>query len=47
MRLPYYRTAHLTVATAGLSPQEVVTHILEALERRCTPSAATEGVPTR
>jgi shikimate kinase len=45
-RLPYYHGAHLTIATAGLSPQAVVTRILEDLGRRCTMEAA-EGVPTR
>lgn len=46
-RLPYYREAHLTITTAELSPQAVVTRILEVLEKRCTPPAATESVPTR
>jgi len=46
-RLPYYRNAHLTIATAGLSPQAVVTRILEAIEKRCTTVAATQGVPIR
>jgi shikimate kinase len=46
-RLPYYRAAHLTVPTAGLSPQTVVARILEALEQRCTSETATEGVPIR
>jgi shikimate kinase len=46
-RLPYYRTAHLTVTTAGLAPQEVAARILEALNQRCTPASAAEGVPTR
>ena len=41
-RLPYYRTAHLTVATAGLSPQAVAARILEALDTRLA-----EGVPIR
>lgn len=46
-RLPYYRSAHLTVTTAGLSPQAVVTRILESLAPRCSTGAAAEGVPTR
>jgi shikimate kinase len=46
-RLPYYRAAHLTVTTAGLSPQAVVTCILEALDQRCVTEAAAEGIPTR
>ena len=46
-RLPYYRDAHLTITTAGLSPQAVVIRIVEALDRRCTVESATEGVPTR
>ena len=28
-RLPYYRTAHVTVATTGLAPQEVADRVLE------------------
>ena len=31
-RLPHYRGAHLTVSTSGLTPQDVVDEILEALE---------------
>jgi shikimate kinase len=46
-RLPYYRAAHLTVTTAGLSPQEVVTQILEVLDQRCTTGSAAEGIPAR
>lgn len=46
-RLPYYRNAHLTITTAGLSPQAVVSRILEAIEKRCTTGAPTEGVPIR
>jgi shikimate kinase len=46
-RLPYYRDAHLTIATAGLSPQTVVTRILDALEPRCAIDATTEGAPIR
>jgi shikimate kinase len=46
-RLPYYRRAHLTIATAELSSQAVVTRILEALEERCTIDAPRQGVPTR
>lgn len=45
-RLPYYRTAHLTVATAGLDPRTIVAGILESLAPFCVPEA-TEGVPTR
>lgn len=41
-RLPYYRAAHLTVPTAGLSPQAVVARIVEALDPRLT-----ESVPIR
>lgn len=44
-RLPHYRSAHLTVATAGRSPQEVVTGILGALDQHCMSQAAEEGVP--
>jgi shikimate kinase len=46
-RLPYYRNAHLTITTAGLSPQAVVDRILEAVGKRCVTEAATEGVPIR
>jgi shikimate kinase len=46
-RLPYYRTSHLTVTTAGLSPQTIVARILEALDQRCATQPAAEGVPTR
>lgn len=46
-RLPYYRASHLTVTTAGLSPQQVVARILEALDRYCKMPAAAEGVPTK
>lgn len=46
-RLPYYRASHLTVTTAGLSPEAVVARILEALDRRCTTESAAEGVPAR
>ena len=46
-RLPYYRASHLTVTTAGLSPQAVVARILEALDQRCTMEPAAEGVPAR
>src|SRR5271154_2718942 len=34
-RLPHYRQAHLTIATAPLSPQAGADHILEALHDRC------------
>jgi shikimate kinase len=46
-RLPHYRGAHLTIVTAGLSPQAVVTQILEALENHCMVNAAKEGIPAR
>lgn len=49
-RLPYYRGAHLTIATAALTPQAVVAYILENLEtfnKRCTDEAAAQGAPTR
>lgn len=49
-RLPYFRAAHLTIATAGLSARAVVDRILEDLrpfDQRCTSEAAAEGVPTR
>lgn len=46
-RLPYYREAHLTITTAGLSPQAVVIRIVEALDKRRTVESATKGVPTR
>lgn len=32
-RLPWYRQAHLTVETGGLSPQQVVERILQRLDR--------------
>lgn len=50
VRLPYYRGAHLTIATAALTPQAVVTCILETLEtfnKRCTDEATAQGAPTR
>lgn len=47
MRLPYYRASHLTVTTAGLSPQVVVTHILEVLDQCCSAESTAEGVPAR
>lgn len=47
-RLPLYRQAHLTVATAQLNPQEVAGHILETLKDRCAVSSSEkEGIPTR
>ncbi len=46
-RLPYYRDAHLTVTTAGLSPQLVVARIIEALNRHHAMETVTEDVPTR
>ena len=39
-RLPYYRRAHLTIPTAGLTPQAVVAKVLEALGDRCSVSAS-------
>jgi len=33
-RIPYYRQAHLTVETAGLGVDQVVTHILALLRER-------------
>jgi hypothetical protein len=33
-RIGHYRSAHLTVATADLSPEEVVGRILVELERQ-------------
>jgi shikimate kinase len=47
LRLPYYRASHLTVTTAGLSPEAIVARILEALGQHCTTESAAEGVPTR
>src|ERR1700753_306154 len=32
-RLPYYRTAHITVATTGLTPHEVANHVLARVSR--------------
>lgn len=52
-RLPYYRQAHLTVPTAGLSPHKVVVRILSELtETGPAEPAAIEitdekGLPTR
>jgi shikimate kinase len=46
-RLPYYRNAHLTVTTAGLSPQAVVARILEALGQSSIAGVNLEGVPTQ
>lgn len=45
-RLPYYRDAHLTIMTTGLSPHAVVASILKILEQRCA-TEAVEGVPVR
>jgi shikimate kinase len=42
-RLPHYRRAHLTVATADLSPQAVVERILSGLSE----SLEEKGLPTR
>jgi shikimate kinase len=44
-RLPHYRRAHLTVATADLSPQAVVERILTGL--LSTESPEEKGLPTR
>ncbi|GGH12554.1 shikimate kinase [Silvibacterium dinghuense] len=49
-RIPHYRTAHLTVATAHLTPEQVVERILAALGGtpfEPAPSAAGENLPTR
>jgi shikimate kinase len=46
-RLPYYCCANLTIATAGLTPQAVVTCILEAIGQRCAAEATAEGAPVR
>ena len=49
-RLPHYRNAHLTIATARLTPDQVVERILEAVggpgttaESKTLPAAGTEG----
>jgi shikimate kinase len=42
-RLPYYRVAHATVATAGLSPHETVDRVLEAVGR-CGAVESGEGI---
>jgi shikimate kinase len=44
-RLPHYRRAHLTVATADLTPQSVVEHILIGLSNANT--CAEKGLSTR
>ena len=46
-RLPHYRAAHLTVTTAGDSPQAVTTRILQTLAPRCVRSKTAKGVSTR
>jgi shikimate kinase len=44
-RLPHYRRAHLTVATADLTPQAVVERILSGLSS--APALEEKGLPTR
>ncbi len=39
-RLPWYRQAHLTVNTAGCTPNEVVENILHEIQDRCRAVAA-------
>ena len=49
-RLPHYRRAHLTIATADLAPSTVVERILSALSEAKTSAAARpeeRGIPTR
>jgi shikimate kinase len=53
-RLPYYRRAHLTIATAGLGPEAVVERILSGLSAAeasgsasATACAEEKGLPTR
>jgi shikimate kinase len=51
-RLPHYRRAHLTVATAELSPHVVVERILAGLSEAAgsasgTPCSEEKGLPTR
>lgn len=41
-RLPYYRDAHLTVSTEGLTQEEVVARILNSVKDRCTSESATK-----
>ncbi|HUY82488.1 MAG TPA: shikimate kinase [Acidobacteriaceae bacterium] len=43
-RLPYYRQAHLTISTAGLSREEVVARIMDAVARRRAEEQATRGM---
>jgi shikimate kinase len=43
-RLPYYRSAHLTISTEALDPQAVVARILESLGERCRVDSAREGI---
>jgi shikimate kinase len=42
-RLPYYRDAHLTVSTEGLTQEEVVARILNSVEGRCASEPTTKG----
>lgn len=42
-RLPYYREAHLIVSTAGLSPDEVVVRIADAIAGASAEESATRG----
>jgi shikimate kinase len=46
-RLPYYCNAHLTVTTAGLSPQAVVARIVGVLGQSCIAGVTMEGVQTQ
>ncbi|MFT4111502.1 shikimate kinase [Silvibacterium sp.] len=49
-RLPHYRSAHLTVPTAHLTPEQVVDQILAALEEKAPEleaPTARENAPTR
>ncbi|MGB7189955.1 MAG: shikimate kinase [Acidobacteriaceae bacterium] len=43
-RVPHYSMAHVTVATAGLSPQETVDRVLEAVGRRGAVERREEGM---
>jgi shikimate kinase len=43
-RLPHYRQAHLTIATAGLTPEAVVTQVLNAVEAACGADTSTKKV---
>jgi len=42
-RLPYYREAHLIIATEGLSPDEVVAKIMNAVEKIGSTEPAVQG----